>query len=139
MVHPYEVREVVGPQSQGVRNDRNQAKHHEKLVLLASGGLAACGSSGGDIGGAPDPNALSAARSNPSGDAQTGTAGQDLANPLRIVVLKGSTPLAGAVVTWTTSGDGTLTPATTTTGADGLSISQGTSAPRPELRALRRR
>jgi plastocyanin len=94
------------------------------VALLASGGLGACGSSGSDIGGAPDPNALSAARSDPSGDAQSGTAGQDLANPLRIVVLKGSTPLAGAVVTWTTSGDGTLTPATTTTGADGLSISK---------------
>jgi plastocyanin len=95
-------------------------------VLLAAGALAACGSDdgGGDLDGGPDPTALSAARSEPSGDGQSGTAGQDLANPLRIVILRGSTPAAGAVVTWSATGAGALmTPAIDTTGPDGVSTS----------------
>jgi plastocyanin len=95
-------------------------------VLFAAGALAACGSDdgGGDLYGGPDPAALSAARSEPSGNGQTGTAGQDLANPLRIVILRGSTPAAGAVVTWSATGDGALmTPSVDTTGPDGISTS----------------
>ncbi|MFL5462134.1 MAG: plastocyanin/azurin family copper-binding protein [Gemmatimonadales bacterium] len=94
-------------------------------ILFAATAGAACGSdSGGDSSGGPDPVALSAARSEPSGDGQSGTAGQDLANPLRIVVLRGSAPEAGAVVTWSTAGTGaTLTPSTSTTGPDGISSS----------------
>src|SRR3982751_5631159 len=91
-------------------------------ILLAAGALGACGSNDGtNVGGGPDPAALSVARSEPSGNAQSGTAGQDLASPLRIVVLRGTTPAAGATVTWSGSGNGsTLTPGTATTGADGI-------------------
>jgi hypothetical protein len=94
-------------------------------ILFAATAAAACGSdSGGDSTGGPDPVALSAARSAPSGDGQSGTAGQELASPLRIVVLRGSAPEAGAVVTWSTTGTGaTLTPSTGTTGPDGISSS----------------
>lgn len=94
-------------------------------VLLTAGALGACGSDdGGDLYGGPDPAALSAARSEPSGDGQSGTAGQDLANPLRIVILRGSTPAAGAVVTWSATGEGALmTPSVDTTGTDGISTS----------------
>lgn len=94
-------------------------------ILFAATSAAACGSdSGGDSSGPPDPAALSVARSEPSGDGQSGTAGQDLASPLRIVVLRGSAPEAGAVVTWSTTGTGaTLTPSTGTTGPDGISSS----------------
>jgi plastocyanin len=96
------------------------------LVLLGTAALGACGSyGGGDLGGGPDPNALSAARSEPSGDRQTGTAGQDLANPLRVVILRGAVPTAGAVVTWGATGDGAaMDPVVDTTGADGISISK---------------
>jgi plastocyanin len=94
------------------------------VVLFSSTALSACGSNGSDLGGGPDPSALSAARSQPSGDGQSGTAGQDLTNPLRIVVLRGTTPVAGAVVTWSTTGAGSsLTPNVATTGADGISTS----------------
>jgi len=94
-------------------------------ILLAATSAAACGSdSGGDSSGGPDPVARSAARSEPSGDGQSGTAGQDLANPLRIVVLRGSAPEAGTVVTWSGTATGaTLTPTTDTTGPDGISSS----------------
>lgn len=94
-------------------------------ALLAAAALTGCGSDGGDLGGGgPDPGARSAARSEPSGNGQSGTAGQDLANPLRIVVLRGATPAAGAVVTWSATGTGaTLTPSVDTTGADGISTS----------------
>ena len=94
-------------------------------VLLAAAALTACGSNGSDLGaGGPDPSALSAARSQPSGDGQSGTAGQDLASPLRIVVLRGAMPAAGAVVTWSATGTGaSMTPNVETTGPDGISTS----------------
>jgi plastocyanin len=93
--------------------------------MLLAGALAACGSNDGtNVGGGPDPAALSAAASEPSGDGQSGPAGQDLANPLRIVVLRGATPAAGAVVNWSATGAGALmTPSSSTTGADGISTS----------------
>jgi plastocyanin len=93
--------------------------------LLAATALSACGSNGSDLGGGgPDPSALSAAHSEPSGDGQSGTAGQDLASPLRIVVLRGAAPAAGAVVTWSATGTGaSMTPNVGTTGPDGISTS----------------
>lgn len=95
-------------------------------ALLAAGALAACGSEeGGDLGGGgPGPAGLTAARSEPSGNGQSGTAGEDLANPVRIVVLRGDAPAAGAVVTWNATGTGALMkPSVDTTGADGISTS----------------
>jgi plastocyanin len=92
------------------------------LALVAAAVSAGCGSNYGDQGGSgPDPNARAAVRAQPSGDGQTGIVGQDLANPLRIVVIRGDAPEAGAVVTW--SGSGSLTPAVDTTGSDGISTS----------------
>ena len=97
------------------------------MVLFGAGVLAGCGSDNGggiDSPGGPDPAALSAARAEPSGDGQTGIAGQDLANPLRIVVLRGETPVADAEVNWSTSSaGGLLTPRVATTDADGISTS----------------
>jgi len=95
-------------------------------VLLAAAALTACsGDYGSDLGGGgPDPAALSAVRSEPTGDGQSGTAGQDLANPLRIVILRGDAPEAGAVVSWSATGTGAfMTPNVDTTGADGISTS----------------
>jgi plastocyanin len=95
-------------------------------ALLAAAALTACGndSGGGDLGAGPGPATLSAARSEPSGEGQSGTVGQDLANPMRIVVLRGDAPAAGAVVTWNATGTGALLkPSVDTTGADGISTS----------------
>ena len=91
-------------------------------VLLLAAALAGCGGSSG--GGGPDPVALSASVSEPSGNGQSGSTGQDLASPLRIVVLRGASPEAGAVVTWSTTGAGaSMIPNIDTTGADGISTS----------------
>jgi plastocyanin len=99
----------------------------KSAVLLGVAALVACGSDdgGGSYSpGAPDPAALSAARAEPSGDRQSGAPGEELANPLRIVVLRGATPEPGAVVTWSASGSGALlSPGVDTTGADGISTS----------------
>jgi hypothetical protein len=91
-------------------------------ILFAA---AACGSdSGGDSSRRTRPGGAVRRPLEPSGDGQSGTAGQELANPLRIVVLRGSAPEAGAVVTWSTTATGaTLTPSTGTTGPDGISSS----------------
>ena len=94
--------------------------------LLAGGIVSGCGgsSSGDGAGDGPDPAAVAAAKAEPSGDAQIGTAGEALAEPLRIVVLRGGTPEAGAVVGWSATGAGaSLTPAVDTTGSDGISTS----------------
>jgi plastocyanin len=93
-------------------------------VVVATLALAACGtdySAGGGAG--PDPAALAVTRSEPSGDGQSGTTEQDLANPLRIVILKGSTPQVGTIVTWSANGTGSMAPGVDTTGADGISTS----------------
>src|SRR5215212_2298577 len=95
-------------------------------LVLAAAGLTACGSdysSGGGAPPGPDPTALAAARSEPSGNAQSGLTGEDLAAPLRIVIVKGSTPETGAIVTWSANGTGSMTPSVDTTGADGISTS----------------
>jgi plastocyanin len=92
------------------------------VVLLAAAVGTGCGDS--SAGNGPDPAAVAAAKAQPSGDAQSGTVGQDLSNPLRIVVVRGGTPEAGAVVSWTAAGTGaSMTPRVDTTAADGISTS----------------
>jgi plastocyanin len=94
-------------------------------VLVAATALGGCGDdSGGDLGGGPSPAVLTAARAEPSGQGQSGPAGEDLATPLRIVVLRGDVPEAGAVVNWNSSATGAvLNPSVDTTGPDGISTS----------------
>jgi plastocyanin len=94
-------------------------------ALLTGAALAGCGGdNGGDVGGGPSPATVSAVRAEPSGDGQFGTVGHDLAQPLRIVVLRGDAPETGAVVTWNTPGTGaSMAPMVDTTGPDGISTS----------------
>jgi plastocyanin len=92
--------------------------------LLTAVAVAACSDSNGSDPGSPDQVARSAQRADPSGNGQTGSVGQDLEAPLRIVVLQGGTPEAGAIVTWSSPANGAfLTPAVDTTGPDGISAS----------------
>lgn len=74
--------------------------------LLLAAALGACSS---DNGGAPSTQAIAKTATN-SGDAQTGTAGVALANPLRVVVTDAGTAQSGVTVTWATASGGTLTP-----------------------------
>jgi plastocyanin len=95
------------------------------VCLLTAVAVAACSdSNGSDPGSGPDQVARSAQPADPSGNGQTGSVGQDLDAPIRIVVLKGSAPEAGAIVTWSSPANGALlTPAVDTTGPDGISAS----------------
>lgn len=107
-------------------------------VLLAAGMATACGGdNGGDGGGGPGPTTLSAGRAEPSGNAQLGAAGEDLAQPLRIVVRRGDEPEAGAVVTWSAPAAGSLTPAVDTTQADGTSTSTWRLGAQPGIQNAR--
>ncbi len=63
--------------------------------------LLGCG--GNDDGGTPPPTTAIAKTSTGSGDAQSGTVGQPLANPLRVVVTEAGAPLSGTTVTWSTA------------------------------------
>ncbi len=97
-------------------------------VLLLPG----CGGGGEDPGPGPGSNQLTAAKANPSGDGQTGTVGQALPNPIRIVVLRGGTPASGEAVTWSTPAAGAaLNPPSGSTDASGIAstvMTLGTAA-----------
>lgn len=85
-----------------------------RLVVLA-GSAVACG--GGDGSGPATPAQLVKS----GGDAQVGTAGQQLAGALEVTVLDASgAPLANVPVAWAVStGGGSVTPAAAATGSDG--------------------
>ena len=90
--------------------------------LVVAAALAACSS---DDGGSP--STLTVAKSAASsGDAQSGTAGQPLANPLRVSVTDGGVVQNGVTVTWATTSGGTLAPATSTTDANGIAVTTWT-------------
>jgi plastocyanin len=90
------------------------------LLLLTGGGVAlACGGDGGDDGGTP-PNTTAIAKASSSGDAQTGTVGQELTALLQVVVTDGGAPSAGKTVTWATASGGSLDPTSAVTDASGI-------------------
>ena len=95
------------------------------LAVLALGSFA-CG--GDSTTNPPPPPAVTVAKaSTANGDAQQGTVGAALANPLRVVVTQGGAPKAGVTVAWSATGTGALmTPASTTTDADGIATSSWT-------------
>ncbi len=87
------------------------------LTLLAA--LAACGG-GGDGGNGPGNPTVTVAKAATSGDAQSGTVGQALANPIRVLVQKDGAPDSGVTVTWAAAGTGAaVNPTTSTTNAQG--------------------
>jgi len=88
------------------------------LALLAP--IVAC-SSGGDGGSGPPPPVVTVAKAPVSGDGQTGTVGQPLANPIRVLVLQDGQPEPGATVTWSAPGTGaSVAPTSGVTDAQGL-------------------
>lgn len=98
----------------------NTARLHRVGLGVAAGLalLAACSSDGGS--GPPAPS-LVAARAPVSGNAQTGTVAQPLANPIRVLVTRDGAPEPGATVTWAASGTGaSIAPPSGVTDAAGL-------------------
>jgi len=90
------------------------------LVLVAT--LGACSSGSGS-----DPGTLTVAKAaTNSGDAQVGTAGQALTDPLRVAVTDGGMIQSGVTVTWATTNGGSLTPASSTTDASGIAAATWT-------------
>ena len=100
-----------------------------KRISLALAGLAfavtLCACS--DDGGSPSTLAIAKTATN-SGDAQAGTAGVALANPLRVVVTEGGGVKSGVTVTWAAANGGTLTPGGVTD-ASGVATATWTLGP----------
>ncbi len=72
-----------------------------------------------------------------AGDGQSGTVGSDLTTPITITVLSGSSPMAGATVTFAaTAGGGSVTPATMVTSPTGVATTIWRMGPIPGLQTL---
>lgn len=80
--------------------------------------LLSCG--GGDASQGPGSTITIARAPSASGDAQTGTAGQALASPLRVIVTLDGAPQSGTAVTWSAAAGGAVAPASATTDASGI-------------------
>ena len=81
--------------------------------------LLSCG--GGDTPQGPGNPAVAIARApSAAGEGQSGTVGQSLASPLRVIVTRDGAPEAGTSVTWSAAGGGVIAPASATTDAAGI-------------------
>jgi plastocyanin len=93
------------------------------LLILA---LVGCGGDGGGIDPTPD---LVIAKT--AGDRQEGIVGQSLANPIQVLVTEGNAPVPGVTVTWQVDiSEGTFSPESVQTDADGLASTVWTLGPR---------
>jgi plastocyanin len=93
--------------------------------------LLGCGGDDDDGGSGPPPEEplqVQAAPA-PSGDGQTGAPGAALPEPLRVVITRASEPQAGVDVVWATPSGGSLDPATSASGADGIATTTWTLGP----------
>jgi plastocyanin len=91
--------------------------------------LFGCGGSDGGSGPPPeDPLEVQAAPA-PNGNGQTGAPSEALPADLRVVITRASDPQEGIAVAWATTGGGSLDPATSTTGADGIASTTWTLGP----------
>ncbi len=80
--------------------------------------LLSCG--GGDASQGPGSTLTIARAPSASGEGQTGTVGQALTNPLRVIVTLDGAPQAGTAVTWSAAAGGAVAPASATTDASGV-------------------
>jgi plastocyanin len=80
--------------------------------------LSACGDDSGD-GGTPPPSTAITKDISGNGDAQIGTVGQPLSQPIRVLVTEDGLPAPGITVSWATASGGSLT-ATSTSDAAGI-------------------
>ncbi len=97
-----------------------------RLMTAAAGFALLASACGGDGSSGPGPSEQ-VARTAQSGNAQTGTAGQPLAQALQVLVTRDGTPEAGITVQWRTTGVGAiLNPASSTTADDGTASTRWT-------------
>jgi len=99
------------------------------LPLYGLGLLAASAACSGSDGGTspPPPPAVTVAKAPVSGDGQSGTVGQALANPIRVLVTRDGAPEVGATVTWAATGTGaSVSPTSVVTDAAGLAATTWT-------------
>lgn len=99
------------------------------LLGIAAGCAAALGllqSCGAGDGAAPGSTDLTLAKAETdSGDEQVGVAGAPLGHDLRVIVTRRGVPVAHVPVTWSTT-EGSLTPASGVTDAQGISAARWT-------------
>ncbi len=95
------------------------------LGLLFSAVLLGCGGGDGNGGTPPSTRTIAKASTN-SGDAQTGTVAQPLANPLQVVVTENGAPSSGETVAWSTTAPNASLTASSTTDANGIASSAWT-------------
>lgn len=86
--------------------------------------LAGCGTSSD-----PGPMGMTQTtiqKASASGDAQSGQVGMALSAPLRVAVNEDGAPKQGATVAWSATGGGSVSPTTSSTGADGIATTTWT-------------
>jgi plastocyanin len=93
-------------------------------LFLLGIAISACG--GDDGGGGTPPPSTTIAKGTPSGDGQTGVAGQVLAEPLQVLVNQDGVGSAGITVTWLTTAPGADLAPTGTTDAQGIATNSWT-------------
>ena len=90
-----------------------------RLLVLAA--ILSCGGEGVTLPNQGTPSAIAVVR----GDRQNGAAGEALSDSLVVRVTdKFGDPVSGAEVTWTAQVGGSVSPATSTSGADGSAATQ---------------
>ena len=94
-------------------------------LFLLGLALSACGDDGGDGGTPPSTTAITKSISG-SGDAQIGTVGQPLSQPIRVLVTEDGLPAPGLTVSWSTPSGGSLAAATATSDAAGIASNNWT-------------
>lgn len=111
------------PSSESLPLHRRAAAPTLLALALVLAPLAACGG-GGDDGPTGNGNGtLSLALATPSGNGQSAAPGAVLADPLRVLVRRDGAPAAGVTVAWSAANGGTMTPASSATGSDGIASS----------------
>jgi plastocyanin len=96
---------------------------HSLLLGIA---LSACGGGNGDGNGGTPPPTTVIAKASASGDAQSGTVGQPLPDPIRVLVTEDGAPSSGVTVTWSTTVPGASLSATSSTDASGIASNSWT-------------
>lgn len=97
------------------------------IVFTALLALAGCG--GGDSGPGQSPLVVAKATSGVNGDAQTGAPGDELKEPLRVLITRDGQPVTDEDVDWEAQDDGSVDPATATTNASGIAETFWTLGP----------
>ena len=89
--------------------------------------LAGCG--GGDSGPGSSPLVVAKATTGGNGDNQTGETGEELKEPLRVIITRDGQPVSDEDVDWEAQNDGSVDPASATTNDAGIAETFWTLGP----------